>query len=284
VISLGVSDGPVHDANKVCVAFNGIEFKSGSELISVDLADNVNLIEFQGPNVAPLLFDYELPAGDYQWIRLSVSAVLGDNGGATDMDLAGTECAGDKSYLVQKTTGTLHNMYIPSGAETGLKLIGGFTVPDGGSADFTIEFDLMKSVTAPNAFATEGLPNDIIMRPTLRLVNNEAVGTLTGEVSTGLATGASLEIQNCDASVFVFNDGVTPNAISDPPEDADPVATAMVNEQTNDMGEIEYHYSVGQLSPGHYEVAFTCDGTRFVPAEGKPAEIVAGQVTEVNFL
>ena len=157
--SLGVSDGPIHDANKVCVAFNGIEFKSGSELISVDLADNVNLIEFQGANAAPLLFDYELPAGDYQWIRLSVRAVLGDNGGATDMDLAGTECAGDKSYLVQKTAGTLHNMYIPSGAETGLKLVGGFAVPPGGSADFTLEFDLMKSVTAPNAFATDGLQN-----------------------------------------------------------------------------------------------------------------------------
>ena len=34
-ISLGVSDGPVHDANKVCVAFNEIEFKGAGESIVV---------------------------------------------------------------------------------------------------------------------------------------------------------------------------------------------------------------------------------------------------------
>ncbi len=63
-----------------------------------------------------------------------------------------------------------------------MKLVGGFTVPVNGSADFTAEFDLMKSVTAP-----PGLDPDVVLRPTIRLVNNVDVGTLSGEVTGDLA-------------------------------------------------------------------------------------------------
>ncbi len=57
----------------------------------------------------------------------------------------------------------------------------------------------------------------------------------------------------------------------------------MVNEQTDSEGAVSYHYTVGFLLAGHYEVAFTCDGTTFEPAEGKPAEVVAKQLAEVSF-
>jgi hypothetical protein len=280
LISLDVSDGPISDANKVCIAFNEIEFKSGDNSFIEALADNVNLLEFQGNNSWPLLTNLELPAGDYQWMRLGVSANLGDNGGADDMDLAGSECDGDKSYLVMNSGSSLHNLYIPSGAMTGLKLVGGFTIPVNGSADFTAEFDLMKSVTAPG-----GLAPDVILRPTIRLVNNVEVGTLTGEVAGDLATAIDPATElSCEPSVYVFDDGVVPNAIEDGVDDElDPVATAMVNEQTDIEGQVSYHYTVGYLLPGNYEVAFTCDGTTFEPVDGKPAEIFVQEVTEVNF-
>ncbi len=279
MISLGVSDGPISNANKVCVAFNQIEFKSGSDLLTVELADNVNLIEFQGANAAPLLFDYELPAGDYQWMRLGVSALLGADGGADDMDLAGTECFGDESYLVMNSGESRHNLYIPSGARTGLKLIGGFTVPAGGKADFTLEFDLRKSVTAPN-----GLEPDVILRPTIRLVNNEAVGTLVGDVYYYIATGILQELPSCDPWVYVFNDGVMPNAIIENVVDEfDPIATAMVLDLTPDIGLDDFYYEIGQLPVGNYEVAFTCDGENFTPINGKSVEIFAGQVVELDF-
>jgi len=47
---------------------------------------------------------------------------------------------------------------------------------------------------------------------------------------------------------------------------------------------IEYHYTVGFLLAGDYEVAFTCDGENFEPPEGKPATIVAGELETVDFL
>ena len=128
----------------------------------------------------------------------------------------------------------------------------------------------MKSVTAPN-----GLSPDVLLRPTIRLVDNVAVGTLTGTVSNELATAAE-----CNPSVFVYNEGVTPNAIEDMVDDPNnPVATAIVS-----FGEAAYEYTVGYLLAGNYNVAFTCDGATFVPTEGTAAAIVAGAITETNFL
>lgn len=274
MISLGISDGPVHDASKVCVAFNQIEFKSGGDTITVEVDNNVNLLDFQGANAAPLLFNYVLPAGDYQWMRLGVTANMGGNGGLGNIDTT-SDCQGDESYIVMPEG--VFNLYIPSGFKTGLKLVGGFNVPAGGTANFTAEFDLMKSVTAP-----KGLQPDVILRPTIRLVNNDTAGTLTGEVSSDLATATG-----CDASVYVFDEDVIPNPLDEPgdlePDPFDAIATAMVNPQTNSSGVTEYHYTVGYLPPGNYVVAFTCDGITFVPIYGKPITVVEGEVNVVNF-
>lgn len=275
LISLGISDGPVHDAKKVCISFDEIEFKGNGQSIVVDLdpAESVNLLEFQGSNAMPILVSEELPAGEYQWLRLGIDAERLGTGGTGDS--SETECDGEGSYIVMND-GAVYNLYVPSGEETGLKLVGGYTIPADGSVIFTAEFDLMKSVTDP-----DGLSPDVILRPTLRLVNNAAAGTLTGQVSNALATAEA-----CAPSVYVFNDDVVPNAIDDGADaDAnDPVATAMVNAQLNTEEQTEYHYTVGFLLAGDYEVAFTCDGTVFVPELGKSAVIEVKTVTTVDFL
>lgn len=278
-LSLGVSDGPVHDATKVCITFNEIVLKSGSETttIALDPARKVNLLDYQGANAAPLLIDEEVTAGSYEWMRLGIDAVRGSNGGAGDS--GGLDCDGDASYIVMED-GTVNNLYVPSGANTGLKLVGGFTVPAGGSPSFTAEFDLARSITAP-----PGLDPDVILKPVIRLVNNVDVGTLTGVVDTDLATA-----EGCEPSVFVFADGIMPNpiGIDDDPvstdtDPNDPVATAMVHEQTNNDGSVSWNYTIGFMLAGDYEAAFTCNGTDFEPADGLPASIVANEITTVDF-
>jgi hypothetical protein len=273
-LSLGVSDGPIHDAQKVCITFNEIELKSESErtIITLDPPRKVNLLDFQGANAAPLLIDEEVTAGDYQWMRLGIDAVRGSNGGVGDT--GGLDCDGDASYIVMDAE-TAYNLYVPSGANTGLKLVSGFTVPVNGSPDFTAEFDIAKSITAP-----PGLDPDVVLRPVIRLVNNDDVGTLTGIVDTGLATA-----EGCKPSVYVFDDGVTPNGIEDGVEDAeDPIATAIVSEHMNNDEPATWTYTVGFLLAGDYEAAFTCNGTDFVPVEGLPALIVENEITTVDFV
>jgi len=269
-LSLGISDGPVHDATKVCITLNEIELKSASEttIITLDPARKVNLLDYQGANAAPLLIDEEVTAGSYEWMRLGIDAVRGSNGGAGET--GGVECDGGASYIVMED-GTVNNLYVPSGANTGLKLVGGFTVPANGSPNFTAEFDLARSITAP-----PGLDPDVVMRPVIRLVNNTDVGTLTGVVDTDLATA-----DGCEPSVNVFADGVTLNPIG---TDDDPVATAMVYEQTNNDGSVSWNYTIGFMLAGDYEAAFTCNGTDFEPVDGLPASIVANEITIVDFV
>jgi hypothetical protein len=271
LISLAVSDGPIHEAEKVCIEFDQIEFKGdgGRFTEMLDPPAKIDLLYYRGMNAAPLLEGLEIPAGNYQWMRLGVNAVLGTPGGVGDID-SGVEgeCDGEGSYIILPSG--MYNLYVPSSAQTGLKLVGGFIIPNGGSADFTAEFDLMKSVTAPN-----GLSPDVILKPAIRLVNNAEVGTLAGMVSDGLA--APEPPAECAApSVYVFDQGVTPNPIDE--SDDDPIATAMVG-----PGDQGYEYTVGFLLEGIYSVAFTCDGETFEPGAGEEATINVNDTTYVDF-
>lgn len=274
-LSLSVSDGPIRSAEKVCITFNEIELKSGSETTIItpnpemDPPWKINLLDYQGTDAAPLLFDKVVPAGDYQWMRLGVDAELGANGGAGDT--GGDDCDGEASYIVMGSGG-IYNLYIPSGAETGLKLVSGFTVPANGSADFTAEWDLGKSITAPPGLGPEApMEPDVVMKPVIRLVNNVEVGTLTGTVHNDLSTA-----DGCDPWVHVFDDTVTPNA-------DDSIATAMVTQQENGDGSMTWNYTVGFLLAGDYKAAFTCNGTDFEPVDGLEAPIAVGVTTTVNF-
>ena len=278
-LSLGISDGPIHEARKVCITFNEIELKSGSETTIIELnpVRIINLLDFQGADAAPLLINEEVNAGDYQWMRLGIDAVRGTQINAGT--ITGTQCDGDASYIVMNDD-SAYNLYVPSGANSGLKLVGGFTVPPGESPHFTAEFDLAKSITAP-----PGLDPDVILRPVIRLVNDLDVGELAGVVDSALATA-----EGCEPSVYVFADGVTPNpiGIDDDPvstdtDPNDPVATAMVAKQLNNDESETGNYSVGFLWPGDYEAAFTCNDTDFEPVDGLPALIVVDEITTVNF-
>lgn len=274
-LSLGISDGPVHSALNVCIEFDSIELKqsgeAGTTLLELDPVEKIDLLQFQGANAMPIVLNHELPAGQYEWMRLGVNAVRGTSGGAGHTGgVDGTVCDGEASYIVWDD-GSAANLYVPSGENNGLKLVSGYTVPVNDTVNLTAEFDLGKSITAP-----PGQDPDILLRPTVRLVNNNEVGTLTGQVANALA-----EAENCAPSVYVFDDGITPNAIDD--SDDDPVATAVVAAQDQPDGSVQWHYTVGFLLAGEYEVAFTCDdGENFEPVEGYPATIVANDDPEVE--
>ena len=275
LLSLGVSDHPIHDAVKVCITFDDVELKPAGDgpAFLVDLPETkVNLLDFQGMNAAPLLFQEKVPAGDYAWMRLVIDASRGTNGGLGDSGDP-TLCDGNASYIVmgEESNTTMHNLYVPSGDQTGLKL-SGFTVPANGSADFTAEWDLMKSITNP-----PGLDPDVILKPHIRLVDNSEVGALRGTVSTDLA-GAD----GCDPAVYVF-DNDTPE-LSDVGLATESVTSAMVNPVDENDLTLGYEYEVGHLLAGSYEAAFTCDDIEFLePETGNPFDITAGAVAEVDF-
>lgn len=299
IFSLSVSDAGI-DAAKVCIKFDGVELKMADDgqPMSIDFgagnSEVINLLAYQGANSHPIVTGEIVPAGNYEWIRLKVDASRDKSAGSADGDPSTEDCmAEDGSYLVTDT-GELYSLFIPSGDQSGLKLIKDITIPVNASGNYTAEWDLGKSFIAP-----PGLAPYAKMKPVVKLVANNEVGTLVGQVADELViVDPDVEPEPCDGDfspkVYVFNDEVTPNPIDYPPEDEDPdmpympdpndpVATGLVERETQDDGSTPYRYSIGFLLAGDYGVALTCDGETFIPEDGKTATISIGEVTEVNF-
>jgi hypothetical protein len=281
-LNLSISDAPIKDATKVCIRFDGVELKhaDSDDKETIDFAEPlvIDLLAYQGSDSHPIVTNAEVPAGNYEWIRLKVTAERGLNGGANDGDSTTEVCdeETESSYLVRESGG-VHNLFIPSGSQRGLQLIKDITIPVNREANYTAEWDLGKSFNSP-----PGLLPDVMMKPVVKLVANNEVGTLAGQVADGLIT-----LDSCDAefapSVYVFDDGVTPNPLDDPFAEDDAVATGLVEQVTMEDSAMQWRYSIGFLLAGNYEAAYTCNGNDFIPLAGKPAEIVVDTVTPVDF-
>jgi hypothetical protein len=187
----------------------------------------INLLALNGGLSEALLDGQTVPAGHYNWIRLEV-----DTGGTMD------------SYIV--VSGSSQELIIPSGDETGLKLNRGFNVAAGDHANFTIDFDLRKSVHLTGT-------REYILRPTLRIVDNLLVGKISGTVDAGLVG------EGCSPAVYVFaGSGVTPNDLG---STGAPVTTA-----TAKLDGSVYRYTAAFLEAGPYTVAYTCEAAADDPA------------------
>jgi hypothetical protein len=272
LLSLGVSDDPIHDVDKVCIAFDAIELKPAGDgpVKPFPLpGSNVNLLDFQGMNAFPLLFEEKVDAGEYVWMRLVVNADEGSNGGLGDSSES-PDCAGDDSYILSKD-GTTHNLFIPSGDQSGLKF-SGFTVPANGSVSFTAEWDLMRSITEP-----PGLDPDVILKPRVKLVDNTKVGAVRGSVSADLANA-----DPCEPAVYLFADSNVDEVDLWVGESEASAIPSPVDETNPGLG---LEYEIGFLLEGSYEAAFSCDGgtTFTTPAEGNPFDIKVGEVAVIDF-
>ena len=263
LLSLGVTDAPVDSAEAVVVQFTGVSVKpaGGAAIVyEYDEPRSIDLLALSGHDSELLLENVEVPAGHYEWARLAVNAA---EDGVTD------------SYI-DLDDGSRHELDIPSGAESGLKLNRGFSVPAGGAAAFTIDFDLRSSVHEPM-----DADDSYKLRPTLRIVDNSRIGAIGGTVA------ATLVPPGCVPAVYVFEgSGVTPDDVD--ATAPDPLTTARV---TLDTASGAYEYTVGFLSEGPYTVAFTCDAGADDPATNdtlafsapQSAAVQAGVTTAVSF-
>ncbi len=276
-LNLSLVDAPVTGATTVWLQFTGVEVKPAngpSQTFDFTSPKGFDMLALQNGNAATLLGDTQVSAGDYNWIRLKLDTTPGS------------------SYVVDGS-GT-HNITIPSGAETGLKLVRGFTMPAGGRADFTIDFMLGQSIIAP-----PGQSPDYKMKPVLRMTNNVDVGTLQGTISSMTLAG----VAGCTGKVprvYLYEGAsVTPDDIYNPTDgsqdtapDVEPLVTAIaVSDGAGGFG-----YQVDYLQTGTYTAAFTCDDDDPLVDEDEapatpltftvypdPVQISAGQTSMADF-
>jgi len=291
-LRLGITDAPVDQADAVVVQFTGVELKPmGGAAFSRDFPapKTLDVLALQGTARALLLDGESVPAGDYEWMRLKVNAdpAVRDS----YVTIGGQEC----------------EMRIPSGAETGLKLVRGFTVGVGTVTDFTIDFDLRKSVVQPpGQRADAGTCNGqvYLLKPALRIVDNLQVGTISGTIDSSLLSAPSCVASTAKpGSVYLFGPVTATDPAPTVPDDvdgvsadgADPITSALVSPDT-------FKYSIGFVPAGRYVVAYTCDAddstidadvvppppetgevVTFTPVNGTTVDVTVNQTVTVDF-
>jgi len=269
-MSLAVTDTPVDSAQSVVVAFTGVTLHGpdGTKTITFSQEKTVNLLAQQGNASANLLPNTTVTAGQYQWIRLN-------------LDLA-------NSYIVTDT-GAQYPLTIPSGSQTGLKLVSGFTVAQGSQMNFMIDFDLRKSLTMAKNGSTGAAK--YILKPALRLINLQQVGAIAGSAAATMTiNGAAISNASCAPAVYVYRGTNVTLAGYDVTTlgGATPLtsATLKLNNTTGN-----YDYAVGFLAPGGYTLAVTCaanDTTNpgaatLAFSAPATATVMANATTTVNF-
>lgn len=245
-LKVSVQDAPVDRATQVVVQFSGIEihgptdatyyFCQGGGTSTSPCASPapkaVDLLKFR-TTAQELLSVGSLRTGNYQWLRLLVDA----QSGVRD------------SYIV--IDGNEYELEIPSGAESGLKINRGFEVTRGDETPLVVDFDLRKSVHAPQNASTS-----YVLRPTLRSVDANNVGIIEGVVDSARI------VSGCVGAVYAYGPGdafaaVVPDDIDG--DSGDPLTSAPV---TLDASTGQYRYRIALLEPGNYQIAFTCDAGR----------------------
>jgi hypothetical protein len=231
-----LTDAPVHYVAAAWVDIGAVEILpangDGPIVLSEDGTDGfLNLLDLQGA-VTHTLADADIEAGDYSQIRLIVEAARVELAEGYEFSDGSTE----------------KELFIPSGAQTGIKLNlrsadgdeeGGPVTIAAGETVLVLDFDVSKSFVAQgNPYTPAGI-NGMIFKPTLRVVVWDVAASISGTVSTVLE-GESVE-------------GLLVTATPEDEGSLEEYQTLEGTATTNAEGE----YTIYFLVPGQYTVSVT---------------------------
>ncbi|TRX56754.1 DUF4382 domain-containing protein [Thalassomonas sp. M1454] len=251
--NLSVSDAPVDNASEVVVCFSEITLKKGGDETLLTLKEDtaslyecldedempipntlaVNLLAAQGSQSIQISEGIEIEVGEYA-MRVAVPN-------------------GSGSYVMTDEDGDMVDEKILIEVPSEELKFSKFTVTQGGSANFTLEFDLRKSMTNPVGKDTYTLkPNGV------RLIDNNEAGHIAGTVQEALL---------CEGSTFVYlYEGVelNENNLGDmyyhpetgayQGEGVEPLASAEVIAEV----QMDGSYEIGFVNTGEYTLGLTC--------------------------
>jgi hypothetical protein len=264
-VSFGITDLPVDDVSEVVIAMTEFELKPAGEGPSFTVPVNddgrqLNLLDFQDGNAATVIDGEEVPAGDYEWLRIFFD---------------------EEFSYVTLDDGTQHDLLIPSGDQTGYKLQSGFTVPINDSVTYMLHIDVAQSLQEPPGQAGPDGKRTFLLKPVVEIMNVAETGSVMGAVDMTLLDVNNSRCTDPDPdltgnAVYIF-DGADAllDDIASPDADGRPGPFATDRVDLNiDSGNYEYNFAY--LLPGTYTIAFTCSTSAddegsdddFVKAEG----------------
>jgi hypothetical protein len=236
--SLRVTDAPIDNLVKVVIQFTAIEMKlqTGKWFkYTLPAPQPINLLSLQGLTTADLLVNMPIKPGDYKQLRFIVD----------DAPMANH---------VEEVGGGVKNLDIPNGSTVGLKIKQKFTIPGNRQMNFTVDFDLRKSVKRNR---TTGLYR---LKPKMRFAVDTDVGLVRGVIAPLLLIDPTCSDSNVDThnAAYVYDGhNIVPDDINELSLlNLEPVTTTTIN---YDPVSGLYKYEATFLPAGDYTIAFTCN-------------------------
>lgn len=256
--SFYLTDGPLEAGNvsEVVISISKVEVfgpEGWTTVKEYKSPQAINLLDFQGGETF-FLDEREMVSGLYDQIRLGLSSSL----------TSGSE---NPAHYIKFNDESIEEITIPSGAQTGYKVVGDFTIPDGGVTSIVIDFDVRKSVVKA------GNSGKFILKPTLRLIEDANVGAIGGTIN-GEFDG--------NLVVYAYDDGEYDENELEPNADGLMFANAVTNSNVDAEG----NYNLAFLPSGNYDLviaSFDAEGNfQEVVGEESDVELGAGKKLDLN--
>ena len=253
-VNIYLADAPIDNASSVIVSLTEVAVTGdqGTQYFPFATPLAVNFFQLQG-GLSEFLISAGLPAGHYTSITLYFEAAPGT------LD----------SNITLIGNGNVDPLVIPAGKPTQYSVPVNFIVFQNINASYTVDLDLRKSV-----LPDPSNPNQYLLQPSLRVVNNDDYGNISGTVANTLVSSG------CNPAVYVYSGKVTPTDvnINAPSGSVQPISSALVgiNGTTS-----QFAFGVGFLPPGQYTAAFTCQANLDDPTKTDNIQFLATTLATV---
>lgn len=245
-LSLFLTDAPDGNYQAVYVTISEVHAKQGLDeeggpwWVVAEPNQTYDLLELTNGVLAHLGLT-QLPAGHYDQLRLIIGTVPDDGLNIFD------EAHPYANYIVD-SDGTEHELKIPSGIQTGIKLVAGFDIYGGQVTELILDFDAEQSVVKA------GASGSWLLKPTIRVLGTTVV-TISGLVTDETDGGSPLPGARISAQVYYPEDTYP---------DMEPEERVLIQASTISNDDGEY---VLFAQPGDYTLVAYKDGYGFETSE-----------------
>lgn len=207
-LKVSLTDAPSPDYEAVYVSVNRVEVKAsaddndnGWQVIDI-VNKTINLLDLTG-GILETLGSKNLAAGDYSQLRLHLATAPDDN-----ENILGNYHPHPNYIIV--TGGAVHELKVPSGYQSGIKLVKGFTIEAEGLTELILDFDAMKSVVKA------GNSGKWILKPVINVTETATVEGIGGSVTKASDNSALQAVwvaaQTYDTTAADAKDAITIHA------------------------------------------------------------------------
>ena len=265
-LSLSLTDATTLDYQAVYVTIDRVDIHLGGNENSSNNWETVaepkatyNLLELVN-GVLEHLGITTLPAGKYTQMRLIIGRTQDDS-----LNIFGTQHP-FANYVILAGSGDIYELKVPSGSQTGIKLVHGFTIKQDQTKELILDFDAAKSVVKA------GASGRWLLKPTIKVVDTDDLAIISGTVYEKVYEGED-DVDGVLASVA----GVLVSAQTNDTEATD--RKDQVVTWTSTVTDANGQYKLF-LEPGSYNIVVY--GTDYYPTVECSVAVVSGQVAEGN--